>query len=1042
MVNICFQTDRPVFYKDPMHNGNFSISNRKKWYKYIGSFFNFCFLRMSFFYYLSIFICQVRGFGSLHYAVTLIPLVVTTTTSAVLGFIRLYRRRKIITKLDKQKIKVIRENEWVDITWDRICAGDIIKLRDKSVIPADVVLLSSNKTIVHYDMCIVNGEKRLAMKEAVISNAFHSVDIKRCKFEIDCERTYNQKNMSKNNAISLSSALRFSGTLYVNNTEIKLNTRCFLERYSEIYTKNEVFAGVLFTGKDCRNIQDNSITSKSYGLEKLISKFNFMQIIIVMSLALVSAFVTNFINSQINYEQKISSGLFTKFFSFLLLYSTMVPLELFPIMDIVLFIHSLMMEKKNISFSLVSSIDELSRIDSIVLSRNCLTNRRPEISRIFINDVIYGESLVPSDLKSIEQKKCYHAQPFADKSLKLDDSTWLFFLHLVTCNSASFNNGIWNSVLPEEETMIQLASQYGLKLEKKDNRKIRLTCEFGRIDVSIHAMKQPGPKHPRVSFIIKDNNGKTILYTRGSHNSMNEICNIPSAEIGTLTELGYHVLCIGYKILSDEDLKTLESTRGSSTRNFEVEADLYNKLERGSTFLALLGFEESLKEGLLGFINEAKSYGIQIIIQTMNDAQSLLRFCKLLGLVDNVRHVETLNSEKMDAFNQAVVSLQESRKIDALILNSLSIHALEGIFSSSQIGNIIRQTPIILMEFCETTDVSSFLKYYRKNSDCTVLGIGHSIADSIFLMKSDVGASLPHASVSPCDISSDLCAKNFRVLSDIIFTQCVWFRERSLGLLRYIIARNTLFTMLQFIYSTFFAFSETSLFDEGMSLSLLLFFTTVPAIGRALINKKIPENYPRSSKEFHKTMFEDFRSTRRVVCWYFVVIFFSLFVSLVLILTTTIFTSHVRFPYGDSASLAQYSYFLSCVFLLCSTILIMPTCSTWNYSLHLFLWCPVALFYIVYNLYTNSEGSYEYYGAFTSITSNQVLILLLFLFAVISFFIQSTRIVFRDNLLMKKSCISGHFSFSRNQNIHRSNTKTAAYLHFEEESLSTLQSKQ
>ncbi|KAJ3307993.1 hypothetical protein HDU76_004196 [Blyttiomyces sp. JEL0837] len=238
--------------------------------------------------------------------------------------------------------------EWEEIAWKDIKVGDLVHIKQNEMIPADLLLLSTSNQngSCFIETSNLDGESNLKLKQALP---------KTVEFVKDTQSL--AKLTGTIHAESPSDELyRFEGYIDMNcpnGSKHPLNMMQLLPRGTTLANTDYVFGIVVYTGEETkiRRNASSSIRSKVPALEKLTNKIIFRVFIFLLVLAGLS---TLFHALFTHYRFQSPDGKFSHwylvgsefdgvstFFSFLILYNTMIPISLYVAMEFVKLVLSL-----------------------------------------------------------------------------------------------------------------------------------------------------------------------------------------------------------------------------------------------------------------------------------------------------------------------------------------------------------------------------------------------------------------------------------------------------------------------------------------------------------------------------------------------------------------------------------------------------------------------------------------------------------------------------------------------------------------------------
>lgn len=1007
MVKVQFDPDLSEDPKDQPVESNLTDSNKLNMTEYGLSFITFYFSRISFWYYFSIFILQLCVETPIYFVSTLIPMLFTFASSVAIYILQSVSKRKLNAETDKNKVIVRRNKQWVEILQKNIKSGDVIKLHNGDIAPCDVVLLGTGRNMqIAVNTRIIDGKNQLRSKKPIQTNTdmFQPSNILTTNFSMDYKR------IPEDVFPPLTERVQFDGTLECREQTFQVSNEQFIEKFSIVYHTDDIIVGAVYTGSDCRcSLHSKTGYFRSTLLEKQLNRQNIIQILLIFFLSTVGAIVSMFYRKEAGDWASTTSMLplqyYTRSFAnFLVLLTPLSPLELYIMIDISLFIHSFFL--KNATLSSVNRLDELTHIDSVVASKSLLLGTLPPtIKRIYVSGQMFGQSLTSQQLSesgSPNPENTVFDETFFPENTH-DPFIGLFLEHIAVCHQATVqydNNFIsFISSIPAEEPLLRLAYKNGLTFMGRGKNNMIILNSTNLTDILMgtgftqypntsdaffsQVIYIPASKqHPRMSALIR-NKGASLLFTRWSVGEEVSLDGLPIQILKDLQGQGLQVSIFSYKEISNNDL------------NFSG-PDLIQKfaeLEKTSTFLAMVGFEDPPRDGVLAFINRVRWSGIQIILPSQSGRSTLITHALSLGVLKKNQDPMILRgSTQLDVDAELErMSSNIGAFDDSLLVSGSQIQFIV----ASKVKNVIQLLKfftVILIENCESNQVQDLVTYMRRSGKMTVIGIGQSISDSAYMTASSMSIAVTDDSPTPCGIVSDLTVERFDHLSEIIFVTCSWLYDRITTMINFTIPRDSFIAFMQLSYQLQAAFSGTPLFTGPLLLSILL-FSGAPAVSRSVLNKRVDEYILRTSPQ------QRYLKQKKVVR-----LSFSRFaISTTLSLLGSIFTiwfkaivdHDVRRPYNDTISLPQFRYSICATFILSCVAWTATQTDTWTLAHNIFLFGSLIIFFMGYGLVTDTQGTAPSSGVSSSMSTSIISTLSTFLFPIISVFLQFSYTLFK-----------------------------------------------
>ncbi|OQR96809.1 phospholipid-transporting ATPase, partial [Achlya hypogyna] len=409
----------------------------------------------------------------------------------------------------------------VEKQWQHVLVGDVLFLKDKDELPADVLILATSEEEgrCFVETCNLDGETNLKRRTALepvakligfrnLSDATldESDHVKKCgAFRGSIE--YEQPNNRLYN---------FTGRIVIDatNEAVAIGPNNIILRGCSIRSCNYIFGIVLFAGKESKLMQNaRSTPSKQSNVYKMVNR---CIVLIFLTQFLLCMISTLSFNSWVgDYKNRVwylpfieADG--TAFFTFLILYNNLVPISLYVSLDMVK-----VAQAKNISadpemchegfhaIARTSDLNEdLGQIEYIFSDKTgTLTQNIMEFRKCSIGGVVYGygsteiaaavaalakHNATDGVLKSKEEGNISEAQIYLDKSINFDDPRLVkelatngpnaeriheFLTLLSVCHTVipelNAKTGITNyrASSPDEEALVKAARCLGYNLK-------------------------------------------------------------------------------------------------------------------------------------------------------------------------------------------------------------------------------------------------------------------------------------------------------------------------------------------------------------------------------------------------------------------------------------------------------------------------------------------------------------------------------------------------------------------------------------------------
>ena len=340
-----------------------------------------------------------------------------------------YLRHVSDTELNSNTCTVYRNGRFVEDQWRKLQVGDVVKVEDSESFPADlIVLVSSNLNAMCYiETASLDGEKNLKPKVAPKeTTAYFDPQNPAVRFvgTIQCD--------APNPAL-----YQYEGVLALfGETKVSLGPKQLLLRGAKLKNTEWIIGVVCYTGEDTKVMKNaESSKFKQSNVEKVVNYCILSILIIELLLCLLCA-VANFVWDHVYLDGKQEHEVYLvkeyqngtqavlNYFSYFLLFNTMIPISLVISLEFVKLIQSYFIKKDEEMFnkesgryanvSTSSIIEELGQVEYVFSDKTgTLTCNRMEFKECVIGHHNYGGA--GADGPGFESSPLVKEATFVDK---------------------------------------------------------------------------------------------------------------------------------------------------------------------------------------------------------------------------------------------------------------------------------------------------------------------------------------------------------------------------------------------------------------------------------------------------------------------------------------------------------------------------------------------------------------------------------------------------------------------------------------------------
>ncbi|CAH0514358.1 unnamed protein product [Peronospora belbahrii] len=571
---------REVFFNYPPGNAVFDkcsnvvVTSKYSLVTFLPKFLKECFTKVANFFFLMV--CVLQSIPSISntygYPTNAPVLFFVTSIDAVFAVMEDLRRHTSDNEANSAICHVVQDGQIVDRKWADIKVGDFLQIRNREVIPADVLVLAVAELadepatgICYVETKSLDGETNLKLRQAVaatMDSLSNTADLGRLRGVVKCE----QPNPHIN---------KFAGKVEVTVGDnggvevLPLSVKNVLLRGCNLRNTDWVFGLVLNTGKDTKIMQSASAAPSKWS--DLMLSINRMIVVLCLGLFVACAvaatcyitwqydIVRNTWYIQLTEAEKNRSRpvafVQMMFYYFLLLYQV-IPISLYVSMTSVKFLQSRFMSwdldmyhAETDTPAIVRTMElneELGQISYIFSDKTgTLTCNVMEFRRCSINGTSYGSGMTEIGRAALVRAgKPIEPEAKLDSSIKkmpyvnfVDNALFegmkgrageeqrekilLFFEHLAVCHTVipeKLESGEvrLSASSPDEQALVAGAAFAGFKFESRSVGTAIVEVLGKRVTYEVLEVLEFNSTRKRMSVVVRKPNGELLLYTKGA----------------------------------------------------------------------------------------------------------------------------------------------------------------------------------------------------------------------------------------------------------------------------------------------------------------------------------------------------------------------------------------------------------------------------------------------------------------------------------------------------------------------------------------------
>ena len=589
-------------------------------------------------------------------ATALFPIIFVLCVSLVRELLEDIYRYKMDRAQNKEPTLVYKNKykNFVQIESGELEIGEIVMVNQDEIFPSDMILINSslNEGLCYIETGSLDGEKSLKMKQSNLETTkiFSIENVQNfgeIKGKIFCDKP-NPLLYHLQGKIEI----EFNGNKHI----IPLNVKQLLLKGAKLKNTKFIFGIVLYTGNHNKIMLNSNKPKMKYSSKELlmnkflIAIFLFQTFLCLFCAILHGIYYNKYLKNNFALNKmdvsNISLDSFINWFSYLLLYNTMIPISLIVTMEIVrgfqaLFIHwdiegYSSIRDKYIQPHNISLNDELGIVDYIFSDKTgTLTCNKMEFKFSVINGKLFNRFEFNYD-------NDYYYENYW-KALSL-------------CHNCQIDeNGNFIGLSPDNIELLNASKKSGYKFCNNPNNliSIKRICvnEKNNFDFEILNFFEFTSERKRESVIIRDSqdNNKIKLYIKGADNVIKErlnenlnkkfIVDRTQNYVDKFSSYGLRTLFIAMKIIKEEEYEEIKNNINQFNLSLKANKDtifeeyVSNNIENDLILLGATIVEDKLQDDVNDTIKSLQLANIKIWMLTgdkMSTAFNIALSCNLL----------------------------------------------------------------------------------------------------------------------------------------------------------------------------------------------------------------------------------------------------------------------------------------------------------------------------------------------------------------------------------------------------------------------------
>ena len=707
--------ERENIYAVFMNNKNLNDMNEKNiintskysWHNFLAKILMEQFSRLANVYFLIIAVMQ--SIKEISYSggspIILLPLAFVVGLNGLKDFYEDYKRKKSDKLENNSPCEIYNSlSGFPKKKWRDIKLGDIVRVKNDTQIPCDLLLLSTSDEngICYVETKSLDGETNLKSKQAneILHKKIYQNENILSKLKYVCITKPPDEYIYKFDATLYET--ENDGTLVNRNKFILVNASSFLLRGCTLRQSEYVIGLAIFIGLNTKiMINSPNVKSKHSTVEHCMNKqimfIFFMQIILatILSLLHVFIYIFNFTEYKELYyldqtKKRNQLGLFLQMAgTWVIVCTNFVPISLLTTMETIRFFQGFFMENDT-DMMVYPSIygcrvhtstlnEELGQIQYVFCDKTgTLTKNYMKYKMMSIGNEIYGSE--EKNIKVINQDKYGEITnvEFIDENdlfknnlndkENIDKANLInhFLLCLSLCNTVIIDSKKkektgkidYQSSSPDEKALVYFArSQNYILLNRSIDNYVTVEINGAEQKFLLLNTLEYSSERKRMSVIIKTNSGEIYVYSKGADSMISKLLSKEEKGSPLLRSTndylkkfackGLRTLMIAYKQISEEYYNKwnykYESVIKDVNHKEEDINSLYDEMETDFQILGSTAIEDQLQDDVDIIIHSMIETGMRVWMLTgdkFDTAKNIAISCKLFANDMNIIEIQ------------------------------------------------------------------------------------------------------------------------------------------------------------------------------------------------------------------------------------------------------------------------------------------------------------------------------------------------------------------------------------------------------------------
>jgi len=852
---------------------------------------------------------QIPGVSPTGKYVTIVPLFLILTITAVKEMVEDIKRHKADRKVNHTKVKVLDAGKWVHKKWMEVCVGDILCVENSSFFPADLILLASSEPqgMCYIETANLDGETNLKIRSGLVctSEMTDPNDLSRMTGHVEAE----QPNRH---------LYEFAGNIVLTGKQadpVPVSATQLLLRGARLRNTSWVYGLVVYTGHESKLLMNSTKAPLKRSTVDIVTNYQIIFLfVILVVLSLISA-IGNLIKNNngedhefyIKADKNVNNGFGWQFITFFILYNNLIPISLQVTLEIVKFIQAYYMNWDEA----MHYVDPEMDVDSYALART--SNLNEELGQI---KYVFSDKTGTLTRNVMEYKKCSIAgimyDPEREYGTKLDHKdlvenlkqgtnspeliadflTLLTVCHTVIPEEGEDGETRYNAASPDEKALVEGAENYDYKFIVRRPESVTIkTCKGEEETYEVLNVIEFTSTRKRMSILVRTPSGEIKLYIKGADSVILERLgqsrdqrkhyDVTLQHLEEFANCGLRTLCLGVATIplaQYEEWNKRWVVASTAITNREEQIDeVATSIETNLTLIGATAIEDKLQDQVPETIEKLLEANIHVWMLTGDKQETAINIAKSCRLHRENTDMFIINSSSPEEAREEIQEQLKDLRKDNLVGKSNDITLVtDGKSLNYTLLPDMRKDFIELCTSCKAVvccrvspiQKAEMVELVKEHTGAITLSIGDGANDVAMIQKAAVGVGISGNEGLQAANSADFAIAQFRFLSRLLFVHGAWNYSRISKVILYSFYKNITLYIIELWFAIYNYWSGQVIYERWTIGMYNLFFTSAPPVALGLFDRTCTaatrEEYPSL---YHSTQKSEFFNHREFWKW-------------------------------------------------------------------------------------------------------------------------------------------------------------------------------